>query len=470
MAGPRILKWVLLLGVLGVNVYRAKTLSLTIDEAFTYKDYVVPSYKEALKHLDPNNHVLNTLLEKVTVGWFGPSELPQRLPSLAGGAIYMVSVLLLCELLFGVTWSSFIAFAALILNPIILDYMSAARGYSLGLGFEFLGVLLMAWQVRTPGLKTAASLVCVAIGVAFGLSAAANLTFLLPNAILAALFLGLPWLLGRKVDPEQAGLQAGLLAAAAGATLAELAFDTFESASSSTFYIGEASIPRSAYILFQRSFAYPLLPGGRLLPPILAIATIPLLLFGTALALKKRDEIALLLPLSFLGSLGALWALHYMMGVPYPYERTGIYFLPLMTLSVAYLLTTDGVLKKIGFAFLALVVVQYCIGFKTAWYEEWRFDAGTKRVLAELQRLHKESPRPLRLGISWQYEESGTYYRQKLGMDWLAPLTRTDIRKEPFDYYYLAPDDASLLNEKKLRVVYRDQISNAVLAAPDYRL
>jgi len=466
MAGPRLLKWALLLSVLVVNIYRARTLSLTVDEAFTYKDYVVPSYREAVKHPDANNHVLNTLLEKVSVRWFGASELSQRLPSLLGGAIYMVSTLLLCEMLFGTTKSSFLAFAALILNPIVLDYMSAARGYSLGLGFEFLGVLFMARRMRASGSNVTTSLLSFAIGVAFGLSATANLTFLIPNAVLVALFIALPWVLGRKIDPDQAALEAGLIAVSAGGTLLRLASATFEAASASTFYIGEASLARSVQILFQRSFAYPTLPGGRILPPILMVAIIPVLIAAFVATIRKRDELTMLLPLAFLGSLGALVVLHYAIALPYPYERTGIYFLPLMTLSVANLLTVESSLSKVGLVFLGLVIFQYCLEFKTAWYEEWRFDAGTKRVFAEFQHLHDQSPRSLKLGISWQYEKSGAYYRNRFHMDWLAPLTRENLWKQSFDYYYILPDDTSILNDKKLRVLYRDPISNAVLAAP----
>ncbi len=238
MKVPNIIQWPMLVGVLATNVYRAKTQSLTIDEAFSYKDYVMAPYEEARKHLDPNNHVLNTLLEKQTVSWFGSSELSIRTPSLLGGAMYMVSALLLVGIMVGETWAAVALFAAMILNPIVLDYMSAARGYSLGLGFEFLGVLLMAREMRSPGSKTRGALMCVAIGVAFGLSAASNLTFLIPNAVLAAGFFLLPLLFGRKQDPEQTGLQAGLLVVAAGITLTEMPFDVFQGVGPASFCPG----------------------------------------------------------------------------------------------------------------------------------------------------------------------------------------------------------------------------------------
>ena len=139
--------WVILAAVLSMSVYRAVTQSLTIDEAFTYNDYVAVPWEQARLHVDPNNHVLHTLLAKVSVGWWGPSEWAIRVPSLTGGAIYMLAALGLVLAVFGGSWTTVLVFCALVLNPIVLDYMSAARGYSLALGLQFAALFLMVRDV-----------------------------------------------------------------------------------------------------------------------------------------------------------------------------------------------------------------------------------------------------------------------------------------------------------------------------------
>ena len=465
--------WTVLAAVLVLNVYRAVTQSLTIDEAFTYKDFVAAPWEEARHHVDPNNHVLNTLLEKVTVDWWGPSEWAIRLPSLLGGFIYMAAALGLVNLLWGGAGTSIVIFCALILNPIVLDYMSAARGYSLALGLQFCAIFLMAHVCLKPGTKIVEACLHAAIGVAMGLSATANLAFLIPNAIVTVLFLAAPWISGRKVDSEQAGLNVAMLLATAGVTFGELMFGTFEGANVSTFVIGEASAARSIHILFVKSFQYPTVAGGKLLAPLLALVTGPILiacLLGAVIFFWKsgvpgKREALLLFPLTLAGSLIALVALHMIIGLPYPYERTGIYLLPLMTLTVACAMRVRWkILSGAALLFLCAVTVQYALELKSGWYEEWRFDAGTKRVMQELMRVHEANPVPGRMGISWVYEDTATYYARMWHLDWLAPLTRDDPQSRDFDYYYLQEEDQPLVARRGLVILYRDPVSKAVLA------
>ena len=65
----------LLLAMLGVvNVYRARTQSITYDEAVTYDAFVVGPMSHAFTGYNANNHVLFTILAKLTTGAIGTSE------------------------------------------------------------------------------------------------------------------------------------------------------------------------------------------------------------------------------------------------------------------------------------------------------------------------------------------------------------------------------------------------------------
>jgi len=69
-------------------VARAAVQSITIDEADTYLVWVArpnPSHWEAAS----NNHVLNSLLMRLTTGLFGVSHLSVRAPALLGAALYI---------------------------------------------------------------------------------------------------------------------------------------------------------------------------------------------------------------------------------------------------------------------------------------------------------------------------------------------------------------------------------------------
>jgi hypothetical protein len=109
-------------------VHRAAVQSITVDEANTFLFWVAP---DTPAYLTPhsNNHVLNSMLMRLSVALFGLSDLTVRLPALLGGAIYLFAVYRFCTLLRGglaLTWSLFVCF---VFNPFVLDYLVAARGY-----------------------------------------------------------------------------------------------------------------------------------------------------------------------------------------------------------------------------------------------------------------------------------------------------------------------------------------------------
>src|SRR6266567_2438155 len=72
-----------------VNLVRAMLLSVTPGEAWNYDRFVSPAWGEALAHFDLNNHVLNTLLVRISTGYFHLTELSLRLPSLLCGFLYL---------------------------------------------------------------------------------------------------------------------------------------------------------------------------------------------------------------------------------------------------------------------------------------------------------------------------------------------------------------------------------------------
>jgi hypothetical protein len=492
--------WALFWGLLALNVYRANTQSLTVDEAFTYNRFVSPPASEAFANYDANNHVLNTVLCRLSVWIFGVSELSLRLPSLFGGAIYLLAMLWLSEWMFGAGRRSIFSFAALAANPIVLDYLSAARGYSLGLGFEFLAVVLIVFRLSGDRpLQT--RFLNYAIGVAFALSAAGNLVFVIPNLVLLFVFL---FLLGSGVtEPRPGGSDSRdransafgvALPAGRGSVMVEIAvsglavfgalmYIPLTHADASSFYIGEASFARSAWILLVRSFNYPSVFWARHLELPIAIVTAPailgsLLLLGIVSASRKnpwpenRWRAMLVFPATLTGSLAVLAVLHLLFRFPFPYERTGLYFIPLITLTVLVAAETGFRLRPLRisgillYACLCLAVAQYIAELKVNCYQEWKSDAGTKRVVVLLASMNETPDRRGRIGVSWELEPSVSYYLKVFHVDWLQPVARTDLRAGGFDYYYLTPDDKPLLDALKLSVLYEDPVSRSVLAAP----
>src|ERR1017187_5168583 len=173
-----------LAALLAVNLYRAMTQSVTPGEAWNYDRFIGPTWKEALTHFDVNNHVLNTLLVRISTSQFHLTELSLRLPSLLAGAFYLWVVFRLARRWFG-DGPRFLAVVGLLtLNPVVVDALSEARGYGMALACWMWALELLLESVESfspQKLKLAA--------MCLGLSVAATLAFAAPALALLVVFL-----------------------------------------------------------------------------------------------------------------------------------------------------------------------------------------------------------------------------------------------------------------------------------------
>ena len=124
-----------------VNLYRAMTHAVTPGEAWNYDRFMAPEWRPAFAHFDLNNHVLNTLLIRISTARFHLTELSLRLPSLLAGLLYLWVVYRMATRRFApgpaVHWQCSDCSRSI---RMVLDAMSEARGYGMGLAFLDLGV------------------------------------------------------------------------------------------------------------------------------------------------------------------------------------------------------------------------------------------------------------------------------------------------------------------------------------------
>ncbi|HYK17134.1 MAG TPA: hypothetical protein VEV37_03890 [Bryobacteraceae bacterium] len=455
-----------LISVFAMNVYRAATQCITIDEAFSYLSFISTPFREILRRYDANNHVLNTLLAKLSTAVFGVSEFTLRIPSLAGGALFLFTCQRFLFRVFPQSWLAFLTYCAMILNPMVLDYLSAARGYSLALGFQFCALWLL--EIDAKGVRSAI------IGACLGLSVASNLTFLIPNTLIV----GIWFALSRR---EQPGVfkRTAQISTAFVLTSAVILALPLRHANSRNFYVGYSSGAQSLAVILNRSFAFPdFLFGDKSAEILTRVA--PVLLVASSLvaliAVVAGRRSTLLAPLVFVGSVASLIALHVLVGLLYPHERTGLYLIPFATITLAVpvqIFIENRKARTIGLAcagavcvFMAATVFQYLIELRVNRYEEWAFDAGTKRVLLKLRDIRRGQSQPEHLGVSWLFDQTVNWYRVVYHWDWLEPVSRADPHQISFDSYYLTRDDFDVIRLKGLNVVYTDPVSGSVLALP----
>lgn len=486
-----------------VNVYRAIHQSITADEAFTFDYYIVNPFNWILLVYSTNNHVLHTLLCRLSVKALGISELTMRLPSLLGGLLYLVFVYKLCSHLFRNQWTFLLAVSALSLNPFIMDYLSVARGYGMALGFFVAGLYFMI-RFFDDLPNTANGNRVTGAAILLGLSISANLVFLFPVVALAVTLTLL-----RIADPKQAAgwkrlswtigrvwlpfiITAALFVAI---PVAHQQHGTFRPDLYGKDSLRDTTLSLVRPSLFHQNGPYitQAMPAsiGRSIEIVTrwVVPALLALLFAIAIPvcwrwLRERDlrrlgsvDGAYLLIGAVLAiSLGMLIAARYLAGFLYPLDRTAIYLVALVTLEWMLLiekaLALPGLNRAIGVlaaAPVAIAIVLFLRGFTTSYYYEWRYDAGTKRIFQLLQQMHQPgSNRQMKLGVVWMLDFSFNFYRHMYQADWLAKVDRNPPPEAGgYDYYVLLPENDPATRKLGLRVVYRDPISEQELEVPD---
>lgn len=477
-AVPRKLTIGLLAAVMLFCIYRAKTQGLTVDEAWVFKLFVNKPLDTMAKEYDACNHVLHTLLTKLFRGQWGTSELSLRISSLIGALVYLTAIERLTHRLIG-GFLGFLTAGALALNPLVLDFLVASRGYGLGLGLWMWALAsAMSWAVE--GLRTGA---LVRAGILSGLAIAANLTLIVPTVALG--FVLMLMALRRGVRNALSTVENYLVPATVIGFLVLVV--PLQKAEASHFYMGEKTLRRSVISLVGSGIkVHHRWPGpdpdvtvsfiADFLIPLFAI----LLAIGLALAAGKiirtpqwpwRLAPFSLVAGTFLASALLLIAVHLIKGVPYPLGRSGLYLIPVFTLALilACKAAVDAGWRRLqvpAVLLAAVLTLHYAGQIEPRYFINWAFDASTPRLLRVMQEdVSRNLPgRQVKIGIHWMFEHTVDYYRFRRAMTWMEQPVKERLDSVPLDYYLLFGRDSSLVDKLHLKVLEQDPLSGAVLA------
>ncbi|MBI5083191.1 MAG: hypothetical protein HZB13_01135 [Acidobacteria bacterium] len=395
-----------LAAVFALHVWRAATAAITTDEAFTFTAFVAPPLLQVLTSYDANHHVLHSLLCKLTVALLGAGEFTLRLPALLGAAIYLTGCRRLALASFGATPLMAATCLLLAVHSGLIDYFSLARGYSLAMGFLVWGLVLSneeQWERAS---------------LCFGRAVASNPVFVIPAAaaIVAALRVQRAW---RQADR--------LIVPGAVAALVVLALP-LSRATAGNFYLGYDTpwkSLRSLLIFPHQAGASAVL---RVLSPLLLVVGMWLergvysLMFGLCVVLVT--------------------ALHEWAGMPWPYGRTGIYFLPVSILLAAFVARRFrwATLLLVGVAVISLVTVRPQV------YTEWESEADSRQVMETLRQLHARprvaASQPMQFGLE--------FYRATMKLETWPPVVEFTEGVDA-DFYVISPGQP----RKGLRVLRR---------------
>jgi hypothetical protein len=426
-----------------LNLVRAMTLSVTSGEAWNYDRFIQPAWREALFHFDLNNHVLNTLLVRISTKYFHLTELSLRLPSLLCGLLYLWAVYRLTARRFGSGWQLPLIIGLLTLNPMLLDAMSEARGYGMALAAMVWALELML-ELAEHFSEAKFNLVPVLLG----LSVAASLAFAAPAVALAAVFLawGRGW-----IWPKVKSLNFVLLFVLTMFVLLAIPLDHVDKTS---FLGGATSLRQTLNEITALSLdtSLPSVTAAiRVGVAILAvICVLAVVRFG-----RDRWNGLIVLPAGTMAlTLTILLAAHRWLHSPFPLSGA-IYLIPVSTLVVACLLLkwNHKTAQVALYAGGILLIGRYLSATDVRNYAGNEQFAGGRALSKALRTA--VGPGGINIGASEVAEPIINYYRTRLRQgNWervphKAPTDR-------YDYYVLAGADRSMVEERQLKVVYQD--------------
>ena len=427
-----------------------------------------------------NNHMLFTLLAKLSVASFGLSEFTLRLPTLLGFAVFLGGIKLVLQRLVP-GWVQVIGIAAIGLNPYLVDYFSIARGYGLALGLMTLGLAcLIAAMCDTPG--------AVGLGKAraalflFALAALANLAFLLP--LLAAIAIVCSPMLDRRarstyaaqlrqtwamvwpilpillylIRPMVVLARKGLLAAGGNRGFwLDTVGSLIDGTSDAGAYLAEARWPFIAWIAAVTLIA-------------------PFVLASLRAADRRRfAALAIVGGMLLLAAVGSV-AQHWIFGVALLEGRRALFFIPLFLLFALALAAVPRVAPRplvaaalaVGILAPSLLIVHNLSAMNLRYVRDWKFDAASRETMLATKAWLAAHPLrgPARMRVNWILGPSSNFYRATLGLESL--LLPIDWRERPgfegvADLYYVETRDEQAIAKFDVRILQRSTVAGTSL-------
>ncbi len=415
----RLLSVAILLLAFGIAVYRAKVQSIAHDEALTY-EWFLDGGVYRLLNFNSTNHILFTIIAKFFVKVFGTSELSMRAASLIGAAGYLTVVYFLCQRLFGEG-----------ISVRIFSGHAFSEPDRHGISWLWPGATAWGWPSFCAAIYAMARMAgrgtsdpedaewrwgCVLSSVLLALSVAANLSNLFPAAGLGLSFSGMA--LGWFKKPRSRTLRAfGQHFIVPGVLVGLFILWPFLiQARPGNFKMGlEHPAPAfdSVIDLFNSSFlskwtgdvyspslgASPPAPGSwqyrvselgtHVFSPLIFL----LVLFGLILAFRSPTEstsrqttYSQLLGVATIGCVVLTVLLRVLLNVNYPVSRTGLYFVPLFTLSGLLMAREISLrfpsypLRWAGLIVAAVVIFDYGLSLNTKYFRYNAYDVISRQL------------------------------------------------------------------------------------------
>lgn len=445
---------ILLYCLIGVSIFtyvtvRVFTIPVTIDEAWTLYSFVRHPVWDivTIKNPSTNNHILNTLLTKLTTV-FSEQEFFLRLPNLLSLAGYIFGSYLLAKQLMNNRILAFTLFLVLLTNFTLLDFFGLCRGYGLSIGLLMLSIAYLVKITKdvTPPRQKHVHVILLTAAAAFY----ANIAVL---HVMAAIFLITSAVLYRRRNGNNAltTLRLPIVYAVIIGILGGLKlWKQYESGE--IFYGGASNFVDDTLASMMRDYTGNIYFTEHTTWTMNVAVALMVISIFLHLVFIRRQKTYQLIPFAILiFSLAMTNIQFYILDVPLPINRIALFFFPVMVLTI--------------FNSLQLIVahskpIALAAGVFLALFGSWRFvsemnfnkmslwwmDMYSKQLVDDIAKDYR-GPGKARVFANWPTDNSVNYYINTYHKDKVTEspcCTRfADLKSiDSFDYIYMhAADD-----------------------------
>jgi hypothetical protein len=441
---------------------RAVWIPITIDEVNTILLHSQRDLWDILTYKTdpiPNNHILNTLIIKVLTKMFGFYQLIPRLPNILGFILYFVAAVGFCRKAISNQWLAFGAVLWLTINPYLLDFFSVARGYGLANGFLMCSLYYSLRWLETKKINYILHSLLMA-----ALSVYANFAWLLPFCALNMVFF-LWFIFHNKWNTNhffkliiiQGGIT-GILGFISYLPIKRMSeTDQFHFWGSKGFY--EDTLKSITDSLLKNSATN---YWGSQTSMIIIWIGAALLLFAFIMIVKKYheqksvDNAAFFLGV-FLTTILVNIIQHHLLGTAYPTTRTALFYFPIFTTSLIFVLpllyeNTKRVAYGLAFVLTFGSIWHFGHTFNTKNVSEWWFDTHTFDVLKAINDSYQSEQRTepyILYASSWLMPSLHYYiYTQQPNYVQDPPFLIEPDTTGKADFYYCFNEDKDKIMDK----------------------
>lgn len=444
---------------------KAAIVQITHDEVYTVMQLTPQPIWDLITYKSSytNNHILNTLLCKLSCNLFGMNTLSGRLPVLISFIFYFYFCFRLAESVFKTDetrWYQWAMLSVLICNPYLLDFFSLARGYGIAIacmmGAIYHSTQYVCFKIEkslAKGLLWAS----LAVYAQFGL-----LHFWLgfQGILLVYNLLGVSTNVKKSVFVQILSILLTIL-------LIYKPITAILRDNQIAYYGTKGFLEDTIHSILNNSLFSQAYFDSRTFDVFadLLIILFVLILVNNLLNIKNIKIQTFTTPAFWLFALLSMTAISvivqfHLLGNQYVIDRTALFFYPLLAMNFPFAAVFLSKLKPVAGRSLLIIITIFAIyhtlrssQFRS--YREWYYDNHTFEVLDFMEkerskRLSQGDTNLIRLDMSWIFQPSIAFYWKTRQYEWInSPPFHMNIESNTdCEYYYASADDVPKLVEK----------------------